>query len=171
MQLIETKKTNMILNIAKISIILFMAIFLIGFFFPFYEYPNDSKVYAYLSMRIFEDSYEYTNEFLHETGYWEFVPAALVKTQDNSAIPNILPLFPALVGVFYEIFGYYALFYINPILTIIFLIVSERFATNYFNKYVGLFVLIFLVTNEMTFWTGRGLLTETLFAIVFLMGL
>ena len=53
----------------------------------------------------------------------------------------------------------------------LFLVISERLATKYFNKYVGLLVLIFLSTNEMTFWVGRGLLTSMIFSIFFIVGI
>lgn len=155
---------------SKISIIFIVGIFLIGFFFPFYEYPNDSKVYGFQSLWMSEGKYEYTNDFLESSGKWEFVPAALIKTQYNTAIPNILPVFPALGSIVYNLFGMAGLFYLNPILSILLLILSERIASKFFGKYVGLLTLIFLATNEMVFWIGRALLTDTLFSILFLLG-
>jgi hypothetical protein len=142
----------------------------VGFFFPFYEYPNDSRVYGFQSILMAEGKYEYTNDFLETTGKWEFVPAALIKTQYHTAIPNILPLFPALGSILYKLFGLSGLFYLNPLLSIFLLIISERIASKYFGKYVGLLTLIFLATNEMVFWIGRALLTDTLFSILFLLG-
>jgi len=172
MSFLQSKRfVDYTLLITKIAIIGTMAVFLLGFYFPFFEYPNDSKVYGYLTLQIAEGEYEYTNELLQKTGYWEFVPSALVKTHDNSAIPNILPLFPVIGAFIFKIFGHSGLFYLNPILTVLFLVISERLATKYFNKYVGLLVLIFLSTNEMTFWVGRGLLTSMIFSIFFIVGI
>ena len=148
-----------------------MALFLLGFFFPFYEYPGDSRVYGFQAFQIADGVYDYSNSFLEETGYWEFVPEALVKTQHNTAIPNILPMFPAIGAFFYNLFGLSGLFYMNPIFAVLFLIISERISTKFFGKYVGLLVLVFLATNEMVFWVGRGLLTSMLFSNFFLLGL
>jgi len=163
-------KNDKLLALIKISIIVMVSVFLIGFFFPFYEYPNDSKVYGYQSMWMADGKYDYTNDILETTGKWEFVPAALIKTHYNSSIPNILPLFPALGSFMYNLFGISGLFFLNPILSIIFLIIAERMGTKYFGKYVGLLTLVFLATNEMVFWVGRALLTSTLFSILFLLG-
>ena len=93
---ITEKNSSLLVNILKISIIILMAIALLGFFNPFYEYPNNAKIYGYQSMVMANGSYEYENKWLHETGYWEFVPAALVKTQYDTGIPNILPLYESL---------------------------------------------------------------------------
>jgi hypothetical protein len=171
-KLITNEKNNSLLvNTLKISILILMTIALLGFFNPFYEYPNNAKIYGYQSMVIASGNYEYQNKWLYETGYWEFVPAALVKTQHDTGIPNILPLFPAIGAFFYKIFGLPGLFYLNPIITILFLIISERVATKYFGKYVGLLTLIFLSTNEMTFWVGSSLLTSMIFSGFFMMGI
>jgi hypothetical protein len=164
------KNSSLLVNTLKISILILMTIVLLGFFNPFYEYPNNAKIYGYQSMVIASGNYEYQNKWLYETGYWEFVPAALVKTQHDTGIPNILPLFPAIGAFFYKIFGLSGLFYLNPIITILFLIISERVTTKYFGKYVGLLTLIFLSTNEMTFWVGSSLLTSMIFSSFFMMG-
>ena len=162
--------SDKLIAFSKISIIFVVGLFLVGFFFPFYEYPNDSRVYGFQSLWMSEGKYDYTNDFLKTSGKWEFVPAALIKTQYNTAIPNILPVFPALGSIVYNLFGMSGLFYLNPILSIFLLIISERIASKYFGKYVGLLTLIFLATNEMVFWIGRALLTDTLFSILFLLG-
>jgi hypothetical protein len=164
-------KISLLVNISKISILLLMTIVLLGFFNPFYEYPNNAKIYGYQSMVMANGNYEYENKWLYETGYWEFVPAALVKTQHDTGIPNILPLFPMIGAFFYKIFGISSLFYLNPIITILFLLISERITTKYFGKYVSLLVLIFLATNEMTFWVGSSLLTSMIFSGFFMVGI
>lgn len=163
--------SSLLINSAKILIIIFMGIFLLGFFNPFYEYPNNAKIYGYQAMVIANGGYEYQNELLEKTGYWEFVPAALVKTQFNTGIPNILPLYPAIGAIFYKILGLSGLFYLNPIITILFLIVTERITTKIFDRKVGLFVIVFLATNEMTFWVGSALLTSSLFSLFFIIGI
>lgn len=165
------KNSSLLVNILKIGIFILMTIVLLGFFNPFYEYPNNAKIYGYQSMVMANGNYEYQNKWLEETGYWEFVPAALVKTQYDTGIPNILPLFPMIGAFFYKIFGLSGLFYLNPIITILFLIISERITTKYFGKYVGLLTLIFLSTNEMTFWVGSSLLTSMIFSGFFMIGI
>ena len=111
------KKIDLV-AISKIIIIVLMSIFLVGFFNPFYEYPNNAKLYGYQSIVIANGNYEYENELLQDTGFWEFVPTPLVKTQHNTAIPDILPLFPIIGAFFYKMFGLSGLFYLNPIFTI-----------------------------------------------------
>lgn len=156
--------------ISKISIIAFVFILTAGTFFPFYEYPNDSHVYGFQTIQIANGKYEYTNDFLQNSEDWQFVPGGLVKTQYNTAIPNILPLFPLLASGIYKLFGNIGLFYFNPILTLVFLIIIERTTTKIFNKYIGLLVLIFISVNEMTFWVGRGFLTSIIFSMFFILG-
>ena len=57
-QLLEKERqSGLLVNIAKIAIIFFVGLFLVGFFFPFYEYPNDSRGYGLHSSRLSNGEY------------------------------------------------------------------------------------------------------------------
>ena len=84
----KERKSGFLVNITKIVIICFVGLCLIGFFFPFYEYPNDSRGYGLHSIRLSNGDYEYTNELLESTGKWEYVPGSQVLTEHNSSIPD-----------------------------------------------------------------------------------
>jgi len=166
----KNSQINLLVNLAKIAIIVMVGVFLIGFFFPFYDYPNDSRGYGLYSMRLFGGEYEFSSELLSSTGKNEFVPASWIKTQNNTAIPDSMPGITFLGAVFYAVGGENGLFYLGPIFAICFLITSERIATKFFGTYVGLLTLCFLATNEIFFWVGRGLLTSNVFSLLFLVG-
>ena len=59
---ITEKNSSLLVNILKISIFILMAIALLGFFNPFYEYPNNAKIYGYQSMVMANGNYEYENK-------------------------------------------------------------------------------------------------------------
>ena len=170
-QLLEKERqSGLLVNIAKIAIIFFVGLFLIGFFFPFYEYPNDSRGYGLHSIRLSNGEYEYTNELLESTGKWEYVPGSQIKTENNSSIPDSMPGLAAIGSVTYLIGDKVGLFYLGPIVMISILITSERIATYCFGRYVGLLTLIFLAANEFVFLIGRGFLTSNFFVLSFLFG-
>lgn len=170
--LLKTRIKNLgLLEITKISLIIIVGFFLIGFFNPFYEYPNNAKIYGHQALIMSELEYEYKNPWLEKTGFWEFVPAAMVKTQFNTGIPNILPFYPAIGAFFYKLFGLPGLFYLNPMITVLFLVISERITSKFCGRKISFFVLIFLATNEMTFWVGSSLLTSMLFSVFFMLGI
>jgi len=162
-------KLDKILNIAKISIIIYVSIYLIGNFIPYFE-ASDAYTYAAASLNLADGSYTITNELLQETGRWEFVPLHWTKTIFNSAVPSTSIGLPIVGSVFFSIFGYPSLFYLGPIFTIVFLIISERISTNLFGKYVGLFTLLLLTSNIWILDTGVHFMTDMLFASLFLVG-
>lgn len=166
----ENSGVSLLVIAAKITIIAVFGLFLFGFFFPFFDYPNDARGYGVESIRLSNEEYEYTNEFLKSTGKWEFVPGSQIKTVHNTSISDSMPGIGFFGSIAYLIGGYKGLFYIGPIFMISILVISERLATHYFGKYVGLLTLIFLVTNEFIFWTGRGFLSENFFTFFFLFG-
>lgn len=170
MQIKKNKIESYFLPSSKIIIISFLTLFLFGLFFPYYEYPNDSRGYGLYSMRLAEGNYEFTNEHLRSTGNNEFVPANWIKTSHNTAIPDSMPGIAVLGAIFYIVAGETGLFYLGPIFAICFLIISERIATKFFGPYVGLLTLCFLATNEIFFWVGRGLLTSNIFSTLFIIG-
>lgn len=170
-QLLEKERqSGLLVNIAKIAIIFFVGLFLVGFFLPFYEYPNDSRGYGLHSIRLSNGEYEYTNELLESTGKWEYVPGSQIKTENNVSIPDSMPGLAAIGSVIYLVSDHIGLFYLGPIVMISILITSERIATYCFGRYVGLLVLIFLATNEFVFLIGRGFTTSNLFVLSFLFG-
>lgn len=164
-------KISLVVSISKILIISIIGLFLIGFFFPFYEYPNDSRGYGVHSIRLANGEYAFTNDLLESTGKWEFIPGSQIKTEYNSSIPDSMPGIASIGAISYLVGGYFGLFYLGPIVMIGILITSERIATKCFGKYVGLLTLIFLVTNEYVFLVGRGLLTSNFFMLFFLLGI
>ena len=168
--MLNRKKILFFVNISKISILVMMSIFLIGFFFPYYDYPNDAHVYGIQSIRMANGEYEFQNDLLKNSGLWEFTPHSWLKTSENFAVPDILPGLPAIGAFFYSITGNWGLFYFGPIITIVFLILCERISSKFFGPYVGLLTLVFLSTNEMVFWVGRGLLTSSIFSVIFILG-
>jgi hypothetical protein len=173
MKLIKIKKNKIerfILPISKITIISFLVIFLCGFFFPYHEYPNDSRGYGLYAIRLVDGDYEFSSDLLTSTGKDEFVPATWIKTPHDTAIPDSMPGIAVLGAIFYLIGGEAGLFYLGPIFAICFLIASERIATKFFGPYVGLLTLSFLATNEIFFWVGRGLLTSNVFSLLFILG-
>ena len=164
-------KKNYIINLIKISILSFFSIMIISSFIPFYEASSDSYLYGLKSISIVEGkSWEVTNEYLEETGDWVYVPNSWKKTVHDTAIPKYLPGFPAIGSIFYLIGGIYGLFYLGPILGILLLIISERIATNFFGKYVGLLTLIFLATNGIIWVGSKYLLSDNVFAIFTIVG-
>ncbi len=167
----KERKSGFLVNITKIVIICFVGLCLIGFFFPFYEYPNDSRGYGLHSIRLSNGDYEYTNELLESTGKWEYVPGSQVLTEHNSSIPDSMPGLAAIGSLVYFVGDHIGLFYLGPILMISILITSERIATYCFGRYVGLLTLIFLATNEFVFLIGRGFLTSNFFMLSFLFGI
>jgi hypothetical protein len=166
----DQSRASLLVIAAKIAIIAVFGLFLFGFFFPFFDYPNDSRGYGAEAIRLSNGEYEYTNEFLKSTGKWEFVPGGQIKTVHNTSISDSMPGIGFFGSIAYLLGGYKGLFYIGPIFMISILIISERLATNYFGKYVGLLTLIFLVINEFVFWVGRGFLSENFFTFFFLFG-
>lgn len=166
----KNSQINLLIDLVKIAIIVMVGVFLIGFFFPYYDYPNDSRGYGLHAIRLANGQYEFSSELLETTGINQFVPANWIKTPHNTAIPDSMPGIAAIGSVVYSISGDYGLFYLGPIFAISFLILSERISTNLFGRYVGLLTLIFLATNEIVFWVGRGLLTSVIFSFFFIFG-
>jgi len=167
--LLGNNKTELILNSFKIFIIFFISISLLGNFYPFYN-GVDSYLYGISAIHLSEGSWGFTNELLQETGSIDFVPVQWVKTIYNTAVPVGGPGIYAISTASFLIGGYYGLFYLGPIFTILLLIFSERIATNLFGKFVGLGTLILLSSNATIFFFGRQLLTDNIFALFLILG-
>lgn len=159
-----------LLNIGKITIIVFFGIVILSNFIPFFENVSNSYLYGTQTIRLLDGSWTVSNELLEETGSWDFVPGGWKKTIHNTAIPKHSPGLPAIGTIFYLVGGLYGLFYLGPIFAIALLVVSERIATNLFGKYVGFLTLLFLATNGYIFSTGKFLLSDNLFALLTIVG-
>jgi len=162
-------KTTLTLNVIKISIIIFTSIYLIGNFAPYYV-GSDSLVYGVSSVNLANGSWGFTNELLQETGLWEFVPHQWVKTVHNTAVPGGNPGLYGVATVFYLLGGYYGLFYLGPIFTILLLIFSERIATKLFGKFTGLVTLVLVSTSGIILIHGLWLYTDIIFSVFFILG-
>lgn len=168
--LVTISKSDQILKFAKIFIILFVSVYLFTNFIPYFE-ASDAYVFAGASLNLANGTYTITNELLQETGRWEFVPLHWTKTVFNSAVPGASIGLPLIGSAFFIIFGYPSLFYLGPIFTIVFLIISERVSTKLFGKYVGFFTLLLLASNIWILETGRHFMSDMIFALLSLVGI
>ncbi len=157
------------INILKIFIISFTAFYLIGNFVPFYE-GDDASILGFASINLSEGKYDVTNNLLKETGSWDFVPRHWTKTIYNTMVPNIDIGFPTIGAIAYTLTGYYGLFYVVPILTTIFLITTDRIATNLFDRRVGLLALLFLASNFWILTFGANYMTDLPFSLIVIVG-
>lgn len=163
----QKNRYDLLLNAAKIAIIVFFAVAILSNFVPFFENVSNSYVYGLQTIRLLEESsWSISNELLEDTGSWDFVPGGWKKTIHDTAIPKHPPGLPVIGTIFYLVGGLYGLFYLGPIFAIALLVVSERIATNLFGKYVGFLTLLFLATNGYIFSTGKFLLADNLFALL-----
>ena len=163
------KKKISSLGIIKIIIIILASIYLLGNFFPFYQ-GIDAYLYGFGAINTANGSFEYTNEFLQNSEYSGFNFDPFVKTIYGTLIPiggiGIYGL-----GAFSYILGSnYALFYLGPITTILFFIISERVITKLFGGFVGLAALIFLLSDAMILNLGILLVTDSIFSLLFMVG-
>jgi len=158
------------LGIIKIIIIFLASVYLIGGFIPFYEEGSDDYLYGLGAIDIANGSYEYTNEFLQNTEYSEFSSGPFIKTIHRTLIPNGAIGIYGLSALSYLLGGYYALFYLGPISTILFLIISERVVTKLFGGFAGLAALIFLSMHGSVLFFGTLLLTDSIFSLLLILG-
>ena len=163
-------KSDQILKFAKIFIILFVSVYLFTNFIPYFE-GSDAFIFANASLNLADGSYTITNELLQETGRWEFVSPHWTRTVFNSTVPNVGIGLPLIGSAFFIIFGYPSLFYLGPIFTIAFIIISERISTKLFGKYVGFFTLLLLASNIWILYAGVHFMSDMLFASLFLIGI
>ncbi len=156
-------------KIVKILIILFVGIFLIGNFNPYFE-GVDSYSYALTAKQFSQGHLFYTNSLI-PLGFEELLPPDMLLTNDGI---NLLWAgyagFFGLTTLSYIVAGNYGLFYLGPIAGILFLITAERFSSHFFGKYVGLLTLLFLSTNHLLYRSALNLQTESIFTIFFLLG-
>jgi len=165
------QRNSFSINAIKIGILIFISIFLLGNFQPYYE-GNDSFLYGMTAVNLVETGmYGYTNELLEEYGSNDFINKQWTKTIYNTAIPKAGFGIFGLAAISYFIGGLYGLFYFGPIITILFLILSERIATNLFGRFVGLITLVLLSADFIIIKVGQQLLTDNIFSLLFILGI
>jgi len=162
-------KIDIFFLVAKISIIVFVAIWFIGNFMPFYS-GADSKLYGVTAIDLVNGEFGFSNELLSQTGNWEFIPNQYVKTVHNTAIPIGNFGIYGISAIAYSIGGLYGLFYLGPLMAIFLLISSERIATNLFGRGAGLVTLLIISTDFTLLQNGLNLLTDLSFALFFILG-
>ena len=167
--IVDQSKSVKIINIIKIALIVFISFSIVAYFYPFYT-DTDSLVYGITTISLANGSYSYTSDLLKETGLWEFIPVQWVKTIHDTAIPKTGVGIYGISTISYLLSGYYGLFYIGPIFSILFLITAERIATNLFGRFVGLITLIFLVSDFTILIIARQLMTDNIFSLFFIIG-
>jgi len=163
-------KTISILDVIKIGIIILVSFTLLTNINPYY-YGGDDHDIAIAGINLAKGSYGITNELWLETGLSMFVPQHWFATEQNVLVPVSSPGIIAISAFSYLIGGYYGLFYVGPILSILFLIISERVATKLFGSFVGLITLVLLVSSSNIFVIGGQLLTDNIFALFFILGI
>jgi 4-amino-4-deoxy-L-arabinose transferase-like glycosyltransferase len=167
---IQEFKSNLILNCFKIVIIVIFSIVIFSNVVPYFEATHDSYVYALKAISLTKGYWSVSNEFLSETGDWEFVPSTWKKTVFDSAIPKYPPGIPIIGSIAYLVSGTFGLVLLGPFFASILLVVSERVATNLFGKYVGLLTLLFLASNGIISSGGIYLLSDNIFSALTVLG-
>jgi hypothetical protein len=168
--LVPPSTLDRVLYITKIAIIVFVGVYLFGNFIPFFD-GNDSYTLATIAIFLSENHFITTNELFEETGRSEFVPGDWFQTIDKKHFfPGGAAGYHYFISFLYIIGNNFSLFYLSPILGIIFLITSERVATKLFDKYVGLLTLLFLSSNHFFFRGSLSLGVDVLFSLFFVIG-
>jgi len=162
-------ETISIIGIIKIAFIIFISFTFFTNISPFYK-AGDAYVYAITGIALANGSYGYTNELWTETGRIEFVPQHWKETNQEVLVPVSSPGILSTSALSYLIGGYYGLFFVGPILSILFLIVSERVATKLFGSFVGLVALVLLGSDLLIFKVSVQLLSDNIFSIFFVLG-
>jgi len=163
------KIIDIIFIVTKITIIGFISIWLIGNFVPFYD-GADSKVYGVSAIDLANGEFGFSNELLQQTGEWYFIPGQYVKTVYDTAIPVGSFGIYGISSIVYFVAGLNGLFYLGPIIAIIFLISSERIATNLFGRGAGLATLLLISTDFAILNGSLQLLTNITFALFLVLG-
>ncbi|RZD46689.1 MAG: hypothetical protein CXT78_03705 [Thaumarchaeota archaeon] len=165
----SNKLEKNLVKITKITIIIFISFSILGQFVPFFEGSN-SYFYGTASILFVEEGVTIPNPLLEKYETNEFLVENWLRTDQNEMIPMSGNGLIVLGGIAYLFGGYFALYYLSPILFIILLIVSERTATKLFGKYAGLITLILLSASNLLFRNSIQLHTESLFCLLFVLG-
>jgi len=162
-------KSISLLDVLKIGIIIFVSFSLIANFFPYYK-MTDSVIYGYTGISLTEGTYGITNELWEKTGDVLHLPKFYAISIYGTAIPFASSGMIGISALAYLFGGYYGLFYLGPIFTILLLIISERVATKWFGSFVGLLTLVFVSASAVIYYWGRALMTESIFSVFFILG-
>jgi len=162
-------KSISILDVIKIGIIIFVSFSLLANFIPFYN-QIDSLIYAITGIGLTEGTYGITNDLLEKTGDSMYLPRFYAKSVYGTAVPFASSGMVGISTFAYLLGGYYGLFYLGPIFTILLLIISERVATKLFGSFVGLLTLVFVSASSSIYFWGSALMTESIFSVFFILG-
>jgi len=162
-------KSISILDVLKIAIIIFVSFSLIANFLPYNDLV-DSLIYGYTGIGLTQGTYGITNELFEKTGDALHLPRFYAKSVYGTAIPFASSGMVAISALAYLLGGYYGLFYLGPIFTILLLIISERVATKWFGSFVGLLTLVFVSASGSIYFWGLSLMTESIFSVFFILG-
>ena len=160
-----------IITITKILIIVLIGSTMILYITPYFDVNNkDAFLYGVLAKRLATTGQlDFNNEFIKNENYQEFAPKSV--TVHDTILYSPQPGFPVLASISYLIFGDFGLFYLSPVFTIGLLVLSDRIATRLFGALAGLITLSFLATSQIIFVVGQNLLTDNVFAVIFLLGI
>jgi len=168
----NSRKLIIILDLLKISFIVFIAFSSLAIIIPYYN-ETDSYIYANTAIHLAETGeYGFSNELLKETGLWEFVPWTYSKTVHNVAVPIGAGLGMHWISTLaYLVGGHYGLFYLGPIFSILLIIAVDRICINLFGRFVAFVAVILTGTNSVIYLMGAQLLSESIFTFFFIIGI
>jgi len=168
----NSRKLFLILDILKISLIIFVAFSFVVQMIPYFV-GADSYVYANTAINLANTGkYGLSNELLQETGLWEFVPYSYSITVHNVAVPMQSGLaMHGLTTLAYLLGGYYGLFYLTPIFSILLIIAVDRICINLFGRFVAFVAVILTGTSWIIFKMGVQLMSESIFTFFFIIGI
>jgi len=166
----NSSKLLLLLDLLKISFIIFIAFSLLAQVNPYYN-SWDSYLYGITAIDLSKGEWGYSNELVQETGLWEFVSSTYVLSVDNQVIPKGHFGMHGMTTLSYLLGGYYGLFYLTPIFSILLIIAIDRICVNLFGRFVAFFAVILTGTSWIIFDTGTGLWSDNIFAFFFIIGI
>jgi len=168
----NSSKLFLILDLLKISFIIFVAISFVAQMMPYFE-GSDSYVLANTAINLANNGkYGFSNELLQETGLWEFVPYSYSKTVQNVAVPMQSSIgMHGMTTIAYLLGGYYGLFYLTPIFSILLIIAVDRICINLFGRFAAFIAVVLTGTSSIIFFMGTQLMSESIFTFFFIIGI
>ncbi len=168
----NSRKLILTLDVIKILFIIFVAYSFVAQMVPYY-YGVDSYIYGNTAINLVNTgTYGFTNELLKETDLWEFVPYLYAKTVHNVAVPIGAGMgMHGMATLAYLPGGYYGLFYLVPIFSILLLIAIDRICIDLFGRFVAFIAVILAGTNSAIFQWGVQLLSDSIFTFFFIIGI
>ena len=168
----NSSKLFLILDILKILFIIFVAFSFVAQMMPYFT-GTDSFTYANTAINLANNGkYGFSNELLKETGLWEFVPYTYSKTVQNVAVPMESGIgMHGITTLAYLLGGYYGLFYLTPIFSILLIIIIDRICINLFGRFVAFIAVVLTATSSVTFFMGIQLMSDSIFTFFFIIGI